>query len=110
MTAPARILILPPGPYSASAARVFVKDAMGRKIGMALSPHLPDDEARELAEATALLFAASYDLIFSLRELLGEIDNEIDQRKHSGNAEDWGPLAAKSATAHAAIAKAEGRA
>lgn len=56
----------------------------------------------------AHLIAAAPELFGALWELAAEIDSEIDQRKHGGNAEDWADLQDKSDRARAAIAKALG--
>lgn len=58
--------------------------------------------------STAHLISAAPCLLFSLNELLEEIDFEIDQRKDGGNAEDWDALEAKADRARAVIAKAKG--
>lgn len=54
--------------------------------------------------------AAAPIMLASLKDLVEEIDFEIEQRKDGGNSEDWAALQEKSNRAHAAIAKAEGRA
>ena len=47
------------------------------------------------------------ELVACLRACLIEIDKEIEQRKHSGNDEDWATLAALSDRSHAAVRKVE---
>jgi hypothetical protein len=47
-------------------------------------------------------------LIAVLNKLLPEIDSEIEQRKHGGNAEDWAVLQVLSDEAHAAVREAQG--
>ena len=64
----------------------------------------------EETEANAHLIAAAPDLFKALKACLFEIDQEIEQRKCSGNDEDWAAMQRLSDSAHAAIAKAEGRA
>ena len=49
---------------------------------------------------------ASDKLLAALQNLMPEIESEIDQRKHSGNDEDWIELDRKAANARAAIAEA----
>jgi len=71
----------------------------------ALGPALSWIEHRDVAD----LMASAPDLLTSLKELVEEIDFEIEQRQHSGNDEDWADLQEKSNRAHTAIAKAEGR-
>lgn len=55
------------------------------------------------------IITAAPDLLAALIELLEEVDFEIEQRKYSGNDEDWRALETKANRARAAIAKAEGR-
>jgi hypothetical protein len=57
-----------------------------------------EEDARDLA---------SRDLLASLKEILFEIDQEIEQRQTSGNDENWADLQQKSDRAHAAVKKAE---
>jgi hypothetical protein len=45
-------------------------------------------------------------LLAALQNLMPHIESEIDQRQHSGNAEDWIDLDRKAADARAAIAEA----
>ena len=49
---------------------------------------------------------ASDKLLDALKDLLPVIEDEIDQRKHSGDDEDWIELDRKAAGARAAIAEA----
>lgn len=49
-------------------------------------------------------------LLSALERLLPEVDAEIDQRRHSGNDEDWRALKALSDLGHSAVAKAKGTA
>src|SRR5690606_34999824 len=62
-----------------------------------------------LFEANAHLIAAAPDMKAALLPLLEVVDEEIEQRKFSGNDEYWQRLQALSDAGHAAIAKAEGR-
>lgn len=62
--------------------------------------------AVEQGDADGRLIAAAPDLLASLKELIEEIDFEIELRKDGGNDEDWQELQEKSDRAHAAIAKA----
>jgi hypothetical protein len=55
----------------------------------------------------ALLADTVASLVESLRSCLAEIDHEIEQRKHSGNNEDWAALSALSDRGHAAIRAVE---
>jgi hypothetical protein len=47
-------------------------------------------------------------LIGALKRILPEIDAEIEQRQHGGNAKDWAGLKALSADAHTAVREATG--
>lgn len=58
---------------------------------------------REQAIANARLIAAAPALAAALLALLPEVDSEIEQRKHSGNADDWKALERLSNDAHAAL-------
>jgi hypothetical protein len=62
------------------------------------------------AEANARLIAVAPRLLDYARRLLAEIDFEVEQRKHSGNDEDWADLEKLSNEAQAVIAETEGRA
>lgn len=64
----------------------------------------------DACEANARLIAAAPDLLDALREALHEINEEIEQRKCSGNDEYWAALQAIWERGDAAIRKAEGRA
>jgi hypothetical protein len=55
--------------------------------------------------ADARQYAATK-LLAALENLMPDIENEIDQRKHSGNDEDWIELDRKAADARAAITEA----
>jgi len=63
----------------------------------------------ETKQANARLIAAAPDMKAALLPLLEAVDEEIEQRKSSGNDEYWQGLQALSDARHAAIAKAEGR-
>ncbi|RWM29423.1 hypothetical protein [Mesorhizobium sp.] len=58
----------------------------------------------------ARLLTAAPGLLVALKALLPEVDDEIEQRLHGGNAENWQRLKALSDRAHAAVAGAEGHA
>lgn len=53
--------------------------------------------------------AAAPKLLFVVKDLVAAIDQEIEQRQHGGNDEDWVELKALSDQAHAVISKVEGR-
>lgn len=67
-------------------------------------------DAGHVVDANARMIAAAPEMETSLRELLAEIDFEIEQRQSGGNDEDWLDLKAKSDRGHAALAKAKGAA
>jgi hypothetical protein len=52
------------------------------------------------------LLRAAPKLLKALANLLPEIDSEIEQRQHSGNAEDWVELQRMSDAAHIAVREA----
>lgn len=54
----------------------------------------------------ARVIAAAPDAIAALKSLLPEIDAEIEQRRTSGNDEDWHGLKVLADAGHAAVAKA----
>lgn len=47
------------------------------------------------------------ELVACLRACLVEVDQEIEQRQHGGNDEDWASLSALSDRCHAAVRKLE---
>jgi hypothetical protein len=61
-----------------------------------------------IAEANGRLIAAAPMLLDLLKQTLAELDFEIEQRQHGGNAEDWCDLIRLSDEAHATIRKATG--
>jgi len=61
-------------------------------------------------EAVAHVVAAAPDMLAALKDLIVEIDTEVETRQYGGNDEAWADLEEKANRARAAIAKAEGRA
>lgn len=85
----------------------FVRDAKGCAVASFYGRDgYPDRD--DASDARTLLFCAAPDMELSLRELLEEVDFEIEQRQDGGNDEDWLELKAKSDRGHAALAKAAG--
>jgi hypothetical protein len=70
--------------------------------------HVLDYNELQQNAANACLIAAAPDLYAALAALLPAVDDEIEQRKFSGNDEDWSGLERLSSAAHAALAAAKG--
>lgn len=98
-----------PGPWEAERDDCREEYSIGHrrtKIGQRLIATVAfgfDEPAESEQHANALLIAAAPALATALLELLPEVDSEIEQRKHSGNAEDWEALEQLSTDAHAAL-------
>jgi hypothetical protein len=56
------------------------------------------------------MLRVSEKLLATVRKLLPEIDAEVEQREHGGNAEDWNALKCLSDEAHAVVREATGAA
>ena len=73
----------------------------------ALVDHAPHEGTVINFEGGRLLDTGSK-LIAALKRILPEIDAEIEQRQHGGNAEDWAGLKALSDDAHIVVREARG--
>lgn len=88
----------------------IVADSMsvGKPVVLDVARTFPRRGKQE-TDANARLIAAAPDMKAALLPLLEVVDEEIEQRKFSGNDEYWQGLQALSDAGHAAIARAEGR-
>ena len=73
------------------------------------SVYIIRDSDREIQEANAALIVAAPKLYDAAEEILPDIESEIEQRKYSGNDEDWRDLERKANALRAALAEARGK-
>ena len=93
-----------PGPWRVAPgfSKARVEDADGICVGFSWG-------RGEETEANASLIAAAPDLLAAIKGAMHEINDEIEQRKCSGNDEYWASLQAIWERCDAAVRKAEGR-
>jgi hypothetical protein len=96
-----------PGPWKLHVGLDFI-NIYGPYLSDEVLADTPWPVHDEKAMGDAYLMTSALALYESAADILPDIENEVDQRKYSGNDEDWRDLERKANALRAALAEARG--